>query len=435
MEKEFIFSNEELLKDDLIDFIDKHKKLRERYAQLDAYYKGQHAILTQSKKPDYKPDNRIVVNYPKYIVDTLNGFFMGVPVKVSHDNEVVDDYLKELHRLNDLEDNDADLSKKCSIYGHAFELVFLDEEGEVGITQISPKECFIIYDDSIRRKPLYGVRYREDSDGNIEGTISDRSIIRYFKIEKGSLTYTEDVRHYFAEVPIVEYVENEERIGAFEPVETLVNAYNKAVSEKANDVDYFADAYLKILGAKLEEEDLKVVRENRILNFAGEDTEKLIVEFMEKPNADTTQENLIDRLEKQIFAISMVANINDENFGQTSGIALKYKLLSMTNLVNTKERKFMTGFNTRYRLIANLPNSKISYDDLVGINYKFTKNIPQNTLEEAEIARGLRGIVSTETLLENLSMIPDAKAEAEKLKEEESFSPALGYEYGQEEES
>ena len=30
---------------------------------------------------------------------------------------------------------------------------------------------------------------------------------------------------------------------------TMINAYNKALSEKANDVDYFADAYLKVLGA------------------------------------------------------------------------------------------------------------------------------------------------------------------------------------------
>lgn len=106
----------------------------------------------------------------------------------------------------------------------------------------------------------------------------------------------------------------------------------------------------------------------------------------------------------------------------------------MTNLVNTKERKFMKAFNHRYRLIANLPNSKISYDDLVGISYKFTKNIPQNTLEEAEIAKGLRGIVSNETLLENLSIISDSKAETLRLKEEEGYNVGLDYEYEEHEE-
>lgn len=49
----------------------------------------------------------------------------------------------------------------------------------------------------------------------------------------------------------------------------------------------------------------------------------MVVEFMDKPNSDGTQENLIERLERLIFQISMVANISDENFGTSSGIALK----------------------------------------------------------------------------------------------------------------
>lgn len=36
-----------------------------------------------------------------------------------------------------------------------------------------------------------------------------------------------------------------------------INAYNKALSEKANDVDYFADAYLKILGERIDDETAK----------------------------------------------------------------------------------------------------------------------------------------------------------------------------------
>ena len=67
--------------------------------------------------------------------------------------------------------------------------------------------------------------------------------------------------------------------------------------------------------------------------------------FSRRPNGDTTQENLINRLEKLIFQICMVANISDENFGASSGIALKYKLQAMSNLAKTKERKFTSGMN------------------------------------------------------------------------------------------
>ena len=94
----------------------------------------------------------------------------------------------------------------------------------------------------------------------------------------------------------------------------IVNAYNKAISEKANDVDYFADAYLKILGATVDNEDIAFIRDTRVLNLTGDDAEKIIAEFMGKPSGDTTQENLLDRMERLIFQISMVANISDGKF-------------------------------------------------------------------------------------------------------------------------
>ena len=47
---------------------------------------------------------------------------------------------------------------------------------------------------------------------------------------------------------MIEFILNDSRTGIFEGVVSLINAMNKATSEKANDVDYFADAYLAITG-------------------------------------------------------------------------------------------------------------------------------------------------------------------------------------------
>jgi SPP1 family phage portal protein len=198
----------------------------------------------------------------------------------------------------------------------------------------------------------------------------------------------------------------------------MVNAYNKAVSEKANDVDYFADAYMKVLGVKLDDEGIKHIRDNRIINFEGDNAEKLIVEFMGKPESDTTQENLLERLERLIFQISMVANISDENFGGSSGIALKYKLQAMSNLEKTKERKFTSGMNNRYKVLFSHPLSKAPADAWLQLRYRFTPNIPANLLEEAQIAAQMEGIVSQETQLKVLSIVDDIQGELKKIEEE-----------------
>lgn len=404
----------------LAQFLDEHRsEVDSRFKKLMDAYMSDHDILHQKEKPAYKPDNRIVVNFPKYIVDTMNGFFIGNPIKTVADDDNVAEFVEYLDQYNDQDDNNAELSKLCSIFGKAYEMYFTDEESELCITYLSPMEAFMIFDDSILERPLYFVRRYKDRENNEYGSIANEYGVRYFKVTGGLQWTDEDWQpHYFPGVPATEYVENGERQGLFEPILSMANAYNKAISEKANDVDYFADAYLKVLGVTLDEEGVKHIRDNRIVNFEGENAEKLVVEFMGKPESDTTQENLLERLERLIFQISMVANISDENFGASSGIALQYKLQAMSNLEKTKERKFTSGMNRRYRLLFGHPSSKVPKDAWVQLHYRFTPNIPANLLEEAQIAAQMEGITSHETQLKVLSVVDDVQGELDKIEEE-----------------
>ena len=410
----------------LSEFLTKHThEVKNRYEPLYDAYTSDHEILHDPAKPKYKPDNRVVVNFPKYIVDTMNGFFVGNPIKIIAEDEVVANYVEYLDRYNDQDDNNAELAKICSIYGKGNEMYYTDEESELCITYLDPKEAFMIYDESIIERPLFFVRRYVDREGFEYGSISDETSVRNFKVT-GGLTWLDEWQpHYFPGVPATEYVENGERQGIFEPVMSMVNAYNKAISEKANDVDYFADAYLKVLGTVVDNEDVKFIRDNRIVNFEGDGSDKIIAEFMEKPNSDTTQENLLERLERLIFQISMVANISDENFGTASGIAMKYKLQSMSNLEKTKERKFAAGMNRRYQLLFGHPASKVPADAWIQLQYKFTPNIPANLQEEAQIASQLEGITSHETQLKVISAVEDVKGELDKIEEEnkEAMTP------------
>lgn len=414
-------SSVELTSTILLDFISKHKKeVSERYEGLKKAYTSDHDILHEKKKDSYKPDNRIVVNFPKYIVDTMNGFFIGNPIKITADDEKVAKRVEYLDQFNDQDDNNAELSKICSIYGKGYELYFADEGSELNITYFNPTEAFMIFDDSVLEKPLYFVRLYKDYDNKEFGCLYTKTHYRNFKLEGGfKWIDEEEKKHGFTDVPATEFIENEERQGIFEPVMSMVNAYNKAVSEKANDVDYFADSYLKILGVKLDTEEIQHIRDNRIINFEGDvDTSKIIVEFMNKPESDTTQENHLNRLERLIFQISMVANISDENFGSSSGIALKYKLQAMSNLAKTKERKFTSGMNRRYKILFSHPLSRVPADAWVQLHYKFTPNFPANLLEETEIAANMEGITSHETQLKVISAVDDVQGELDKINKE-----------------
>ena len=411
--------DKELTEVKLCEFIQKHKQdINTRYKVLHDAYTSNHEILNYPPKPKYKPDNRIVVNFPKYITDTMNGFFIGNPIKIVADDEETAAFVEYIDQYNDQDDNNAELSKICSIFGCGYEMYYTDENSELCITYLSPLEAFMIYDESIVERPLYFVRLYVDSENVERGSISDAYGVRNFKLTGGFRWVDEWNPHFFGDVPATEYVENAERQGIFEPILSIVNAYNKAISEKANDVDYFADAYMKVLGVKIDGEDLQFIRDNRVVNFEGEGADKITVEFMGKPESDTTQENHLNRLERLIFQISMVANISDENFGSATGIALKYKLQAMSNLEKTKERKFTSGMNRRYKLLFSHPASKVPADAWVQLHYKFTPNFPANLLEEVQTAAQMEGITSHETQLKVISAVDDVQGEIDKIEAE-----------------
>lgn len=406
----------------------KHQAEIERYKYLLDAYKGQAEILNYKDKDSYKPDNRLIVNFPKFITDTFTGFFNGIPIKKKHRNDKILEIISEFDNANDTEDEEAELAKMACVYGRAYEYVYQDEEAETHTIYASPIEMFIVYDDTIQQEPLFAVHYSVDKYTQILSglVITKESIIPVIG-QNQAIKFGKDIKpNVYDELPAIEYFVNEERLGLFEPVMSLCNAFNKALSEKANDVEYFSDSYLKFLGAKLDEKELNSIRDNRIINFYGDTDKQVEVGFLDKPDSDEQTEHMLDRLQTLIFTTAMVANITDESFGSSSsGTALAYKLEAMSNLALAFQRKFQSALNTRYKLFfslgTNVPRGQ--KDEWRAIQYTFTRNLPRNIKEEAETASMLKGVVSDETALSVLSVVDNVNAEINKMKKDTASLP------------
>lgn len=405
-------------------YISKHKAEISRYEILWKMYRGRHAIVDAEEKDSYKPDNRIVANFARYVVETFNGYFMGKPVTVSHEDPELSKQVNRLMKLNDQDDNNAELSKLVRIYGRAYEFLYQNENTETCITYNSPLDMFMVYDDTIAQRPFFAVRYYLNEDNRLQGEIytSDK-VYDFIQGEKG-YQIINDHPHYYQDVPVIEYVNNDERQGIFEPVISMINAFNKALSEKANDVDYFADAYLAILGVQLDKDGLQKIRDNRIINFFGTDDpeqiKNIVVEFLQKPDGDSSQEHLLDRLEKLIYQMAMVTNLNSESFGNASGVGLLFKLQEMENLALAAERKFTSGMNRRFKMLFRLPTNVPSSQSEEWFNLEFTfhRNIPKDVLSEIQAAQEAAGLLPLEDRVSMVSTVKDPKATAEQMKEE-----------------
>ena len=402
-------------------FIKQHQTELPRYKKLGDMYKGNADIFLLPDKDPYKPDIRLSVGMPRFIVDTFTGYFNGIPVKKSHNDEELADKIEEFEADNSIEDKEHELAKLACIYGRAYELVYQNEQAETKVTYVSPENAFVVYDDTVEQERLFGVVYQTSDTGKIKGTVYKKGSIVTFESEVGvDVRMGEEVVTPFEKLNLHEFYLNEERMGLFEPARTMIDNYNKAISEKANDVDYFSDSYMKILGLPIEDEGLKSIRENRIISAYGENTEKAVVEFLDKPDSDQATEHLLDRLERLIFQMSMVANLSDENFGQSSGTALAYKLQAMSNLALSFQRKFEGALRERYELVFNNETkfNANERDEWKNMEFTFMRNQPRNVKEEIEAAIEFSTIGSTQTALSMISKVPDVRTELELIESE-----------------
>lgn len=402
--------------------IEKHQQtFVPKYIKMDKYYHCQNDINGRIITDANKPNNKISHPYANYITDTLTGYFMGEGLAYSSLDETSLDELKMILEYNDAADEDMELAKDMSIFGVAVELQYVDEDGNVRFRRLNPTEIVLVYDDTLEEDLLYGIRYYQrkdlltDKETWFVEVYSDTDIKYYRGTTLSALSFVEEKQHFFGLCPISVFFNNEEQIGDFENVISLIDAYDKIESDSLNDFEYFVDAYLMLTGLNADSDDIAAMKENRVILLDPDSDAKWLI----KDTNDTNIENVKTRLDEDIHKFAKVPNMSDESFsGNASGVAIKYKTLSMENVVSIKERKFKKALQRRIELIFNILNLKGAAYDWRSIEITFTRNLPTNDSEIAQMVATLNGIVSDETLLAQIPFITDVTNEIERLNEQ-----------------
>ena len=413
---------EELTQDVIRRIIDDHRATElPRLRKLENYYNTKNAILGRTMNDASKPNNRISNAYASYITDTLVGYFIGEPVSYTSQDKTLLQDLSMIFEYNDEADENAELAKNASIYGVAYELLyFSDEEHMIRFKALNPTEIIPIYDKTVEENLLAVIRYYEDFDYTKNQTntyievIDSKQVSRYI-LNSSTFTLLDTYPHYFQMVPVAIYKNNEEERGDFEPVISLIDAYDKLESDSLNDFEYFVDAYLALYGFTADAEDIQQMKENRVLLM----DEGTSAEWLIKNSNDNNIENIKTRIDQDIHKFSKCPNLTDTNFAQNaSGVAIKYKLLGTENLVSIKERKFKRGLQQRLELISMIDSVLSDGFDWRALDIVFTRNIPSNETDIADMAKNLSDIVSEETLLAQIPFVDDVQTEVERLKQE-----------------
>lgn len=402
-------------------YIDRDAAERARRLKLRAYYRTENPILGRTLDTT-KPNNRIAHAYARLIATSYAGYMFGNPVTYQGDDARLMEQLDACYKYNDEQAENAALGLDLAIYGAAAELLYVDGDGEVRFRRIDPVGVIGVYDDTIEQQLTEVIRYYELYDIANDRSyrrveVLDRELWSTYNMFGGALELIEEHPHGFGDVPAVLYRNNEEGMGDFEPVLTLIDAYDKMQSESLNDQEYFSDAYLLLRGiGDVSAEDLSEMKRNRAILLPPDGD----ASFLIKSNPDSKTEEIKDRLNSDIHRFSGCPDMSDENFaGNASGVAMKYKLLQFENIASTKEREFKRGLQRRIELLCNIwaTLGRGSFDWRAA-EIAFHRSLPENLLELSQTLANLGDLLSDETRRSLLPLDIDEEAEVQRIADE-----------------
>src|SRR5690606_24348966 len=127
------------------------------------------------------------------------------------------------------------------VFGRGLELYFMssDDEPIPKVAVIDPRQIFLVVDDTVEYKPMFGVHYYEkrDIDNEVIGynvnVYTDTQELKYFieEVDAKDFAVIDAVPHFWGAVPVTEFLNNEEEQGDFEQQISLINAYNLLQSD------------------------------------------------------------------------------------------------------------------------------------------------------------------------------------------------------------
>lgn len=410
--------------------IRKHANEREDLRKLKRYYIGEHSILKHERRNPNAPNFKTVANHAKDIADTATGYFLGSPITYNNTGESDLEPLLVAFDNAEVDQVDTQNALNMAIYGRAYEYIYVKEGlNELDSASLDVENTFIVYDDSIERRPLFAVYYYEVKDDTKDTTTYQAEVFTqnlHYHImlcdSSGSYVKKLDVEpHHLGQIPIIEYKNNNFAIGDYEQQISLIDAYNSLMGNRVNDKEQAVESILVLYGAQLADnledarEAMRILAEEGLLELPADAK----ADFLKNALDEGATEILRKALKEDIYTFSHVPNLTDENFaGNSSGVAMEYKLLGLEMITKTKEANYKRGLRQRISIFAKYMGLQQIALDANSIVPQFSRGLPKNLLELSQVINNLEGKVTLRQLISLLPFVEDPDAELEGLEEE-----------------
>lgn len=448
------FEAGELKSSEVRKLIEKHESELVPYmSKLLNYYMGKQAI----NETEEAGRVQTVCNHAKDISDTAAGYFLGSPISwkpigrpeaedpeeqdpekmeepkgPTPEEERFDEAFNKLMDTFDhacVADTDQDNALSLSITGRAYEYDYAEEDKpELMTMPLDPLHTFMVCDESIEHKELFAVYYYYKQNDIIDSqdtklyvlVFTDEEILSWTLVSNENIEPQRQT-HNMGHIPVILYRNNKYCIGDFEQQIGLIDAYNSMTADRIKDKEQFIDSILVIYGSLLGDDTessdkaMNELKKKKLLELDDDAR----AEYLTRTLDEGGMEVLRTALKEDIYTFSHVPNLTDKNFaGNSSGVAMEYKLLGLEMLTKIKERWYRKSLRKRLKIFLHFYGAKGNILTEENLEAKFSRGLPKNLTEIAQMVTTLSGTVSKATLLSQIPFVEDPIAELEAVKAE-----------------
>lgn len=432
----------------LCKIIQKHKgnasfnrRLYKRYMVIN------NAVPIFERTPRFDEDkpinNKINNDFFSEIVDFKTGYFAGKPIvygyskgseaeKVTGGELAVDNAIKAVTDFvtrNNMFGVDMETTKFASIYGYAGRLFYIDTEGNERVMPVHGYETIILSETDIT-EPEFAVRYFyiTDLDGAKKWTVEfyDNENIYTYTGSLNALNLIDIKLHMFDCCPLQGIANNKEMLGDAEKVLSLIDDYDKVISDNSNEVEAFVHAYMVFENLNVDDETLKAGQKNGSFSFKTTGTQQGKVYFLTKNINDSFTEHHLQRLNDNIYRFSRTPNLTDDTFGSASGVSLKFKLHGLETKCGMFQAKMMDAGQYMWKVLSSSWAKKKIKVDPLQVTMEFSRNFPLDLASEAQTVQALISAgLPKEIAYSQLSFVDDVDYIMEMIEDEKDGITSL----------
>ena len=453
--------------------INNFKVSKRRKDMLDGekYYMGIHDILARKRtvigedgvleEVENLPNNRIVDNQYKKMVDQKNNYLLGQPITIRCANEQYTKLLKQIFNKKfqrQLKSVGED-SLNCGI-GWLF--IYYNEHGEITFKKLKPFEVIPGWKDSEHSVLDYAIRLYEVIvyEGRQEKVVTkvevyDDKGIHYFELSDGGSLEPDEpyFQNYFTitdetgietgynwtRIPLIPFKYNNKEIPLIKMVKTLQDGLNLIESNFQNAMEEDVRNTILVL-MNYDGENLGQFRKNlaqygavkvRTVDGAGGDLKTLQIEV----NSDNYKA-ILEIFKKAIIENAMGYDAKDDRL---SGNPNQMNIMSMYSDIDLDAKNMETEYQASLEELLwfiNCHFANMGFGDFEGEEVEFVFN-PDILLSESEAIENVNKSqdLSLETRLAQHPWIDDVQAEIERINKEKqenmeqygfAFNPAVG---------